>query len=59
MDTVNVTGAKPTASLTIDSTKVDAQKLAKLENILYGSTEADARLPLPDEIATLMTDTSV
>lgn len=56
---VNVTGAKPTASLTIDSTKVDAQKLAKLENILYGSTEADARLPLPDEIATLMTDTSV
>lgn len=56
---VNVTGAKPTASLTIDSTKVDAQKLAKLENILYGSAEADARLPLPDEIATLMTDTSV
>lgn len=56
---VNVTGAKPTASLTIDSTKVDAQKLAKLEDILYGSAEADARLPLPDEIATLMTDTSV
>lgn len=51
---VHVKNAKPTASLTIDSTKVDAQKLAKLEDILYGSAEAEARLPLPDEIATLM-----
>ena len=50
---VNVNGAKPTASLTIDSTKVDKAKLVKLEDILYGSTEA-ARLPLPDEIATIM-----
>lgn len=56
---VNVNGAKPTASLTIDSTKVDKQKLAKLEDILYGSAEAAARLPLPDEIATVMTDSSV
>lgn len=51
---VNVNGAKPTASLTIDSTKVDKEKLGKLEDILYGSTEAVARLPLPDEIATIM-----
>ena len=53
---VNVTGFKPTASLTIDSTKVDAAKLASLEAILYGSVSEDARLPLPDEIATLMSD---
>lgn len=53
---VNVTGFKPTASLTIDSTKVDAAKLASLEAILYGSESEDARLPLPDEIATLMSD---
>lgn len=53
---VNVTGFKPTASLTIDSTKVDAAKLASLESILYGSESEDARLPLPDEIATLMSD---
>lgn len=53
---VNVTGFKPTASLTIDSTKVDAAKLASLEAILYGSENEDARLPLPDEIATLMSD---
>lgn len=53
---VNVTGFKPTASLTIDSTKVDADKLASLETILYGSESEDARLPLPDKIATLMSD---
>ena len=52
---VNVTGAKPTASITIDSTKADAAKLAALEDILYGSESEEARLPLPDEIKTLMT----
>lgn len=52
---VNVTGAKPTATITIDSTKVDQGKLTALEDILYGSTTAAARLPLPDEIKTLMT----
>lgn len=51
---VNVTGYKPTASLTIDSTKVDKDKLTALEAILYGSDSEEARLPLPDEIATLM-----
>lgn len=59
---VNVSGFKPTASLTIDSTKVDAEKLTALENILYGTNAGAegtpaataARLPLPDEIATLM-----
>ena len=51
---VNVTGLKPTASLTIDSTKADKVKLASLEAILYGSEDAEARLPLPDEIAQIM-----
>lgn len=51
---VNVTGYKPTSCITIDSTKVDAEKLALLEAELYGSEEKEARLPLPDEIATLM-----
>lgn len=50
---VEVTGHKPTASVVIDSTKVDAEKLAALEAILYGSEGTEARLPLPDEIATL------
>ena len=51
---VNVAGFKPTALLTIDSTKVDPAKLTALEDILYGKDEVEARLPLPDEIATLM-----
>ena len=51
---VSVNGFKPTACITIDSTKVDADKLAALEAILYGSESEEARLPLPDEIATLM-----
>ena len=51
---VPVTGHKPTATVTIDSTKVDASKLAALEAILYGSESEEARLPLPDEIITLM-----
>ena len=50
----NVTGHKPTACLTIDSTKCDADRLAELEAILFGSDEAEARLPLPDEIAQIM-----
>lgn len=44
---------KPMASLTIDSTKVDAAKLKAFEEILYGSDGEggkEARLPLPDEI---------
>lgn len=53
---VQVTGKKPTASLIIDSTKVDPAKLATLEDILYGTTETDARLPLPDEIAALFAE---
>lgn len=62
---VDVPKLKPTASLVIDSTKVDATKLAELEDILYGcdAQEADpehgipakeakeARLPSPEEVA--------
>lgn len=50
---VTVTGFKPTASISIDSTKVDATKLEALEDILYGTANADPYLPLPDEIAAL------
>ena len=52
---VNVNGKKPTATLIIDSTKADKAKLTALEAILYGSEQDEPRLPLPDEIATLMT----
>lgn len=53
---VPVTGFKPTASITIDSTKADPENLAALEVILYGDTTGPtaARLPLPDEVMTIM-----
>lgn len=50
---VEVPGFKPTASLVIDSTKVNAEKLAAFEKILYGDDTNEARLPLPSEVATL------
>lgn len=62
---VNVTGHKPTAVLTIDSTKFTETsakaKLQALEDILYGTDGtggtggAEPRLPLPDEVVTLLT----
>ena len=51
---VEITGFKPTAHIEIDSTKVDATKLAKLEEVLYGTEETEARLPLPDEVLTIL-----
>lgn len=53
---VAVEGFKPTASVTIDSTKVDKTKMAALEAVLYGSESDEARLPLPAEIMTLMAE---
>lgn len=51
---VEVEGFKPTSIVTIDSTKVDAEKLAALEAMLYGTEEAEPTLPLPSEVATMM-----
>lgn len=41
---------KPTAHITIDSTKVDDTKLKSFLAIIYGSDQANARLPLPKEV---------
>ena len=51
---VNVTGFKPTANIVIDSTKATPEKLAALEKILYGDAEVEPRLPLPNEVAQVM-----
>lgn len=51
---VNVAGFKPTASVTIDSTKIDAEKLKTIEDMLYGTESVKAKLPLPDELKTLL-----
>lgn len=52
---VEITGGKPTACLTIDSTKVNAAKLEALEKKLYGDeTSGTPTLPLPNEVAELL-----
>lgn len=51
---VNVTGFKPTASLVLDSVKLGAAKMKAIEDVLYGSSTAEARLPLPDEIKSII-----
>lgn len=56
---VEVPGFKPTASVTIDSTKVTKEELAALEAILYGSENEEARLPLPEELITIFASSAV
>ena len=51
---VEVPNYKPTATFELDSTELDAEKLAAIEAILYGSEEAEARMPLPAEMLTLL-----
>ena len=54
---VAVTDAKPTSLVTIDSTKVDADALAGLESVLYGTAGTDPTLPLPDVVVAYFTGT--
>lgn len=56
---VEVPGMKPTAIITIDSTKVDKDQLKKLEEKLYGTTEEEACLPLPSELAEIFKGTGI
>lgn len=52
---VTVAPYKPIYSITIDSTKIAAEKLATIEDLLYGSASSEPKLPLPDEIISIMT----
>lgn len=56
---VEVTGHQPTASITIDSTKIDAEVLKKIEDKLYGTESEEATLPLPDDIAEIVNNTAI
>ena len=51
---VTVPGFKPTAHLEIDSTKLDADTLAAIEEVLYGNETQEARLPLPEEVIAML-----
>lgn len=53
---VNVTGFKPTSQITIDSTKVAKEKMTAIEALLYGSEEKEPSLPLPDELAAVLSE---
>ena len=53
---IEVTGHKPTATLTIDSTKVQPDKLEAIEKKLYGDTATEATLPTPAEILALIAE---
>ena len=55
---VEIEGFKPTASITIDSTKVDPGKLAELEKKLYGDVSGEAQLPLPSEVKEIFAEPS-
>lgn len=54
---IEVAGFKPTSHVVIDSTKINSTKLAELEAILYGDASTTARLPLPNEIASIVEGT--
>ena len=51
---VPVEGHRPTSTVVIDSTKVNAEKLATLEGKLFGTESEESTLPLPDEIAQIL-----
>lgn len=52
---VPVTGFKPTAILTIDSTLVDADELKAFEDLIYGTDSVEPKFMLPDEILEFFT----
>ena len=51
---VEVEGFKPTATVTIDSTKVTAEKLKSIEEALYGTESVEPKLLLPNEIIAIV-----
>lgn len=54
---VAVPGLKPSASIVIDSTQVDPDALASLEDLLYGTVGTDPSLPLPADVIALFAGT--
>ena len=51
---VAVPNMRPTACITIDSTKVTPENLKKIEDKLYGKDSEEATLPTPAELAALI-----
>lgn len=53
---VDIPNCQPSAHIEIDSTKIAADKLKAIEDILYGTETVASRLPMPNELATLLGD---
>lgn len=51
---VPVDGFRPTATVVFDSTKLEAEKMAAVENALYGSADSEAGLPSIEELLALV-----
>ena len=51
---VPVEGFRPTATVVFDSTKLDAEKMAAVENALYGDASSEASLPSIEELLALV-----
>lgn len=56
---VAVSGFKPTASLSLYSGDFSASAIQNLEDVLYGTDGTNPRLPLPDEVASILGGTVV
>lgn len=54
---VDVAGFDPTSHIVIDSTEINADKLKAIEEALYGTEAAEAKLLTPAELITLMGET--
>ena len=51
---VPVEGFRPTATIVFDSTKLDASKMAAVEEVLYGGASKEASLPSIEELLALV-----
>ena len=52
---IPVADHKPTASVVIDSTKIDATKLEAIKDALYGTENTESKILLPAKIIEIMT----
>ena len=55
--TIGGTDYRPTSTIEIDSTRVDADALASLEEMLYGTSGTDPSLPSPADVVALFSGT--
>lgn len=56
---VNVSGFKPTAQLTLDSTKLTPSQMSDVEELLYGTPGNNPQLPTPDQVIALLSGSGV